>query len=371
MAGIYIHIPFCRQACHYCNFHFSTNLKLRSAMVDALVKEWHLRKQKWENRKYETLYLGGGTPSILSIAELEKLLSEFGEISAFKEVTLEANPDDITAEKLSAWWNLGIRRLSVGIQSFQQKQLLWMNRAHNARESQLCLENIFASEFKNISIDLIYGLKNQTLKDWENELKNAFQYPITHLSTYELTVEQGTALNYDISKGKYSLPGDNTINAEYDLLMDWMDAYHWDHYEISSSARKGYRAIHNSRYWDGTPYIGLGPGAHSWDGKYRSWNVSHNLKYIKAINSGTRPAESELIDDRTRYNEWLMTGLRRKEGLQYADLRQFPDYLQEYFHSAIKSLDNNKLTQMTEQSLSLTRAGKHYADRIASDLMYV
>lgn len=371
MAGIYIHIPFCKQACHYCNYHFSTNQKLRGAMVKAIVAEWHLRKLKWEKEKFDTLYLGGGTPSILDINELEEIIAEFLPLDSYKEVTLEANPDDITQEKLKAWKSLGINRLSIGIQSFYQRQLEWMNRAHTAEESRSSLEKVFAAGYEHVTIDLIYGLKDQTLKDWASELEMAFQYPINHLSAYQLTVEDKTALKFDLTKGKYKLPRDEVVVEQFNLLMDEIEKRNWEHYEISNCAAQGHRAIHNSQYWSGEKYIGLGPGAHSWDGEYRSWNISNNMKFIRAINQGERPAESEYIDTATHYNEWLMTGLRHIDGLSFSELDQFPAHLQEYFLQEIKSASLKEYLQKNLTSICLTRKGKHLADYIASELMYV
>lgn len=307
----------------------------------------------------------------MNIVEIRDLLKMFQPLERFSEVTLEANPDDITPEKLAAWKSLGIHRFSLGIQSFQQKHLDWMNRAHTAEESHSSLRQIFDAGYENVSIDLIYGMAEQSLEDWKIELETAFQYPITHLSTYQLTVEEKTALGHDIGNGKYTMPNDELVVAEYDLLMDWMEENEWEHYEISNSARKGCRAIHNSQYWDRTEYIGLGPGAHSWDGRHRSWNLPHNHKYMQAIKEGKRTVESEFIEDKTRYNEWLMTGLRRVEGIRFSDLNRFPAYLQLYFKNAVQGYRKNELVQMNPSSMFLTRKGKHYADKIASDLMYV
>ncbi len=371
MAGIYVHIPFCRKACHYCNYHFSTNQKLRSAMVNAIVAEWEMRAPERENLKFDSLYFGGGTPSILTIEELSQIIEVMEPVSQYTEVTLEANPDDINEEKLAAWLDLGINRLSLGIQSFHQRQLDWMGRIHTAEESHSSLERIFKSGFENITIDLIYGMSEQSLADWESELVKAFEYPINHLSAYQLTIEEKTALKYDIDRGKYVMPEDELVTEQFDLLMDWMEERDWEHYEISNFSRKGFRALHNSQYWTGEPYIGLGPGAHSYDGKVRSWNVSNNMKFIRAINAQERPSESEFITEEMHYNEWLLTGLRCLEGLQMDELRRFPVYLQEYFLKSLEEYEDKQYLMQDETSVRLNRAGKHFADRIASDFMYV
>lgn len=340
-------------------------------MVDAIVKEWEMRRSERKNVRFDTMYFGGGTPSILTEEELRRIIKVMEPVDQYTEVTLEANPDDITEERLQAWLDMGINRLSVGIQSFHQSQLDWMGRIHTAEESHSSLEKIFNSGFDNITIDLIYGMANQSLKDWESELDIAFQYPIKHISAYQLTVEEKTALKYDIDKGKYTMPEDQEVTDQFDLLMDRISEMGWEHYEISNMAMPGFRALHNSQYWTGEKYVGLGPGSHSYDGKYRSWNISNNMKYIQAINKGERPSESEFVTEEMRYNEWLLTEVRLLEGLQLDKLKTFPTYLQTYFYQNLENYSDKQYLVIAEDTIKLNKSGKHYADRIASDFMYV
>lgn len=318
MAGIYLHIPFCKQACTYCDFHFSTQRKNEDQLVDAMVKEIELRAKDWEGELFETVYFGGGSPSILSPLNLEKLLDAthrwFG-ISDRAEVSMEANPDDMSNESLRAWKKLGINRLSVGLQSFQNHRLEWMNRAHNASEALACVERAQDCGFDNISIDLIYALPNSSLEEWKNELAIAARMKVQHFSAYILTVEEKTALHHQVKKGLLQPAKDENVEEQYRYLCSWAKEMGFEHYEISNFAKENYRSKHNGNYWNWINYVGIGPAAHSFQNRERSWNIAHNINYIKSLQKGVLPSRSERLSKADEFNESIMLGLRKKEGI--------------------------------------------------------
>ena len=371
MAGIYLHIPFCKQACHYCNFHFSTSLRYKDDLVKAIVAEAALQKNIFNGEQVNTIYFGGGTPSLLSVDEIGLLLNAVREnfsINPSSEITLEVNPDDITNEKLKTWKDLGINRLSIGVQSFHDEELKWMNRAHNAEQaySNLLLARQF---FNNITIDLIYGSPILTDQMWEHHVQTAIQLNIPHLSCYALTVEEKTPLHKMINLNK-SPDVDNDKQAnQFILLMDWLKTAGYEHYEVSNFAKPGFRSKHNSSYWTGEKYLGLGPSAHSYDGISRRWNVPNNQQYITSINQNIIPSEEEILTDIEKLNEFIMISLRTIEGLDMEQLER--KWGQDYTNTIAPKLNNYKEQDLVKKigpRFILTQEGMLKADRIASDL---
>ncbi|HLW41636.1 MAG TPA: radical SAM family heme chaperone HemW, partial [Flavobacterium sp.] len=311
MAGIYIHIPFCKQACHYCDFHFSTSLKKKEEMIAALIQEIHLRKEEI-NEPVETIYFGGGTPSVLSNEEINILIDavfSLFDVMKHPEITLEANPDDLTKERIHELAHSRINRLSIGVQSFYDEDLQLMNRAHNAKEAWESLEEA-AKHFDNISIDLIYGIPNMSLERWESNIQKALDLGIPHISSYALTVEPKTALASLIKKGKIPTLDDGEAHEHFLRMVSILENNGFVHYELSNFGKPDYFSKNNSAYWLGKKYLGIGPSAHSFDGKNRSWNIANNSLYIQAIQKNELPNETETLSIQDRYNEYIMTGLR-------------------------------------------------------------
>ena len=372
MSGIYIHIPFCKQACHYCDFHFSTSLKKKDEMVAALAKEIQLRRKLTTiPETIETIYFGGGTPSILSIADLKFLIDEV--YKNFKvvenpEITVEANPDDLNLETIRQLANLSVNRLSIGIQSFFEDDLKLMNRAHNAEEAKKCLE--FAKHyFDNISIDLIYGIPNMSSKKWVQNIETALSFGVPHISSYALTVEPKTALHSFIQKGIIAAPDDEVAHEHFQILVDKLSENGFIHYELSNFGKENFFSKNNTSYWLGKKYIGIGPSAHSYDGTNRGWNVSNNLQYIKSIQENKVPIEFETLTKTDRYNEYVMTGLRTIWGVSLDQIEQkfgktYLDYLNQ---QSAKFIDDHLLF-LDENILRTTKKGKFLSDGIASDL---
>ena len=374
MAGIYIHIPFCKQACHYCNFHFSTSIMLKNGFLQALLNEITLQKNFLTNEVVETIYFGGGTPSLLSADEITKILDAIHSnyaVAAETETTLEANPDDISFEKLTALKQAGINRLSIGVQSFFEEDLRWMNRAHNAAQAQESIELAYEAGFDNISIDLIFGTPTLPDSNWKNNVDRAIALNVKHLSCYSLTVEPKTPLEKLIRKGK--LDGINTEDQarQFLLLIEWLSAAGYEQYEISNYSLPGMRSKHNSSYWQGKKYLGLGPSAHSFDGNSRQWNIANNAIYIRSLQQNIIPFESEILSPAQKLNEWIMTSLRIKEGLQFdAQARQLAYKMVELLKKKGARYQQQDLLTITENSLILTNKGKLYADGIAASLFF-
>lgn len=379
MSGIYIHIPFCKQACNYCDFHFSTSLKRKDEMVLALVKEITMRKDELgddpESSGVETIYFGGGTPSILSLDEIKFLIDVIYEnfkVIENPEITLEANPDDLSEEKIvELSKKTKINRLSIGIQSFFEEDLQLMNRAHNSAEAKKCLE-IAVQYFDNISIDLIYGTPGMSNERWKQNIQTALNLKIPHISSYALTVEPKTALQKLIEKGAIPQPDDEQAHQQFLILVDTLEADGFVHYELSNFGKPDYFSKNNSAYWLGKRYIGIGPSAHSYDGKNRSWNVANNILYLKSIQDNKLPSEKETLTATDRYNEYVMTGLRTIWGVSLERIekefgRDCVNYLLE---NAQKYLDEGKL-EIQDKILKTTRKGKFFSDGIASDLFFV
>lgn len=374
MAGIYIHIPFCKKACHYCNFHFSTGTELMDQMVSAICLEISMRKEE-QTEEINTIYFGGGTPSILpadAISKMLKIIRKNYQVSNDPEITLEANPDDICTAKAIAWKEMGINRFSIGIQSFDQQYLEWMNRAHDAEQSYRCIEEIRNAGFDNFSIDLIYGTPGQSNGEWTNDVQKAIELKIPHLSCYALTVEEDTALHHLIKKWKKEKVDADEQSFRFETLMMMTENAGYHHYEISNFALPGKESRHNSAYWEGIPYLGFGPSAHSFSGNTRSWNISHNPDYINSILKGIRPCSAETLTPIDTLNEYIMTSLRSSKGIHRENIinRWGTDYAQQ-IEENITPYVNKGLAMLTNEGWKLTPQGKFLADGIASDLFFL
>ncbi|MDH4403163.1 MAG: radical SAM family heme chaperone HemW [Flavobacterium sp.] len=371
MAGIYIHIPFCKQACHYCDFHFSTSMKKKDAMILALANEIKLRKCEFENETVETIYFGGGTPSILQIADLRFLIDEvFKNYSVIEnpEITLEANPDDLTEDRIIELSKTKINRLSIGIQSFFEDDLKLMNRAHNAEEAIKCLETA-TKYFDNISLDLIYGIPGMTNEIWKKNIEIALSFGIPHISSYALTVEPKTALQKLIQTGAIEKPSDEVAQEHFSILVELLEANDFIHYELSNFGKENYFSKNNSSYWLGKKYIGIGPSAHSYNGISRSWNISNNSLYLKAIQENQLPNEEETLTITDRYNEYIMTGLRTIWGVSLDKIEtEFGITYLDYLMKQVQKFLNDDLVFIENNVLKPTKKGKFLTDGIASDL---
>lgn len=376
-AGIYFHIPFCKQACHYCNFHFSTTLKNKSSLLNAIGREIDLRKKDWQKHDYQSIYFGGGTPSLLNYSELNELLNKVKSnfsINENAEITLEANPDDLSKDYLKQLLDAGINRLSIGVQSFFDKDLEFMNRAHNEKEAVRSIEDAYNIGIKQISIDLIYGTPGMNNAQWLDNLKIAASLPISHISCYALTLEPNTAFHHFVKKEKMQAPDDGLAEQQFKMLQDFVNEKKWEHYEISNIAIDKKRAIHNSSYWNGNPYIGFGPSAHSFDGhKTRAWNISSNAKYIRDLEAGVSFSEEEVLTKQDRFNEILMTGLRRKEGLSFSKIT---DYLDDEvqaneFKKNLNSLKKKKHLLTEGDNWKINKESVFLADYIISELFWI
>jgi oxygen-independent coproporphyrinogen-3 oxidase len=376
MAGIYIHIPFCRQACHYCNFHFATTLKQKDAMMAAIIKEIELTPYFNNDKKtpVHTIYFGGGTPSILDTVNIQSVLKALHKkfkIAEDAEITLEANPDDITLLKLETWKQAGINRLSIGIQSFNDAELQWMNRVHTAKESLQCIDDIRKAGFTNFSVDLIYGSPLLSNKDWKKNIAAVIEKNIPHISCYALTVEPKTALNKLIMLHKKQDVDPEKQAAQFLLLMQWMKDAGYRHYEISNFAKPGMQSRHNSSYWSGEYYYGFGPSAHSFNGKSRRWNIANNSIYLLKIQQGVIPSEEEILTPVQSLNEYIMTALRTDKGIHvdYIHTHFGNTYSQQITKQSSKWQKSGKLIFENEY-LVLTNDGKLFADGIAADLFF-
>jgi oxygen-independent coproporphyrinogen III oxidase len=383
-AGIYIHIPFCKQACHYCDFHFSTSMKKKEEMVLALAKELQLRKGEFEYEIIETIYFGGGTPSRLQIADIRFLIATIYEhytIVENPEITLEANPDDLSESYLLELKGIGVNRLSIGIQSFFEEDLKLMNRAHDSAQAKKCLE-IATRYFDNISLDLIYGIpdpsqngeqaKQMSNKRWQQNIETALSFGIPHISSYALTVEPKTALIKLIQTGKVASPNDEVAQEHFMILVETLEANGFIHYELSNFGKENYFSRNNSAYWLGKKYIGIGPSAHSYDGDYRSWNVANNAMYLKALQKDELPNEVEKLTLEDRYNEYVMTGLRTIWGVSLVRIEQeFGSQYLDYLKQQSQKFIVDGLLSITDGILKPTLKGKFLTDGIASDLFYL
>lgn len=373
MAGIYIHIPFCKKACNYCNFHFSTSLASKSHLIEAIKEELRLQASYLQNHAIDTIYFGGGTPSLLSAEELQSIfasIERYYSINELKEFTLEANPDDLDANYLNALQNTSVNRLSIGVQSFKEADLLFMNRAHSIQQVDYALKCAQDKGFTNISIDLIYGTPNLSMKEWEQHLNTMLTYEIPHFSSYGLTVEPKTTLAHQIKTKQLPALNPDEAAQQFLLLIDWAKENNFDHYEISNFGKPGAHAIHNTNYWKGIPYLGIGPSAHSFNHKSRQWNIANNQVYIKSIlQDQTIPATEEELSLADQVNEYVMTSLRTMWG---CDLDKIKDNWHTTLDTVIieKYIQQQLLTQH-QQTIFLSKQGKLFADAIAADLFIV
>ena len=374
MSGIYIHIPFCKQACHYCDFHFSTSMKKKDDMVLALTKEIGMRKNEFENEIVETIYFGGGTPSVLSNDEINFLISEVYKnykVVENPEITLEANPDDLSPERILELSKSPINRLSIGIQSFYEDDLKMMNRAHNSAEAKKCLEEA-TKYFDNISLDLIYGIPGLSDEMWKQNIQTALDFGVPHISSYALTVEPKTALSKLIQTGKVAEPQDEVASKHFTILVEILQKNGFIHYELSNFGKENYFSKNNSAYWLGKKYIGIGPSAHSYDGEKRGWNIANNSLYLKAIQNDELPIETEILTISDRYNEYIMTGLRTIWGVSLERIeKEFGSEYLNYLLEQSQKFLNDHLLSIENNILKPTPKGKFLTDGIASDLFYL
>lgn len=372
MGGIYLHIPFCRKACDYCDFHFSTSLGLKERVVDAMCKEIELRAKSWSDKNIQTIYFGGGTPSLLNEKELEKLLEKIHKtfiVSTDAEITFEANPDDITTESLAMWKKNGINRLSIGIQSFFDRDLGYMERIHSASEGENAVKRAQQADIKNITIDLIYGTPGLSNDEWKENLQKAVDLGVPHISAYALTVEEGTPLYHRIKKKQKKSPNEDVQADQFLFMSEFLEQHGFEHYEVSNFGKPGLHSRHNSSYWDGIPYMGVGPSAHSYDGKKRRMNVSNNAKYVDAFEKNNpNYFEEEILTGDDMYNEYILTRLRTKKGLS-------KEHFEKHFSmgewvALLEELEEIPMEYLyiTEDSIALNREGMLHADGIAAEL---
>lgn len=371
MSGIYIHIPFCKQACHYCDFHFSTQMKKKDAMMDALVREMELRKSELGDEVVETIYFGGGTPSVLDLKELERLIQavyDHYKVMGSPEITLEANPDDLSKDRIIQLSKSPVNRLSIGIQSFFEEDLGLMNRVHNAQEAEHCIEEA-VKHFDNITIDLIYGIPGMDHDRWKANIQKALDFGLPHISSYALTVEPKTALEKLIQKGTVPQVDDGQAQEQFHILVELLEEQGFVNYEISNFGKPGYFSQNNTAYWQGKKYLGIGPSAHSYDGISRAWNIRNNSIYIKQIEQGILPSEKETLTVTDRYNEYVMTGLRTIWGVSKEKIaKEFGISYANYLEQQSEKFIDQQLLVWEDAILRTTKQGKFLADGIAADL---
>ncbi|MDQ3015797.1 MAG: radical SAM family heme chaperone HemW [Bacteroidota bacterium] len=374
MAGIYVHIPFCRKACHYCNFHFSTSFNTKDELVDALIREIQLQTRYLKGHRIETIYFGGGTPSALPHQDIHQILSTIQsnyKVEPQTEITLEANPEDITSENLEAWKVSGINRLSIGVQAFQDDLLQKWNRNHLAQKSIDSILLAQAAGFENISADLIYGGDGLNDEEWIGNIQKIINFKIPHISAYALTVEPGTVLAHQVQKGRSIPPDDEQSNRQYQILQKMLGENGYQQYEISNFALPGKESRHNTSYWKGIPYLGIGPSAHSFNGVSRQWNVSHNIKYTHALRNDTIPFEIETLTPQQRYNEIVMTGLRTAKGIEKDAVEGLDSSFSQKLNLAILPyLENGKVFKNGDGNYALNPEYYFFADGIAAELFF-
>jgi oxygen-independent coproporphyrinogen-3 oxidase len=373
MAGIYIHIPFCKQACHYCDFHFSTSARYKDDMIEALIKEINLQKSYLNNETIQTIYFGGGTPSVLSADEIIRIINTITElhaVTADAEITLEANPDDLDQQKINAFRHTPVNRFSIGIQSFFDEDLQWMNRVHRAAEAEASVKRAQDAGFENITVDLIYGYPLLTDAKWKHNLSAVFELGIAHVSAYSMTVEPQTALATFISKKKQPPMNEGQSVNQFNMMLDAMQANGFEQYEISNFCKPGHYSRHNSNYWQGVKYLGIGPSAHSFNGDARQWNIANNARYIQSLTKNIIPAEIEVLTETNRLNEYIMTSLRTVWGLDLQKLDAIaPGASAEVSKLASNYFEDGSIIQ-NGNILTLTTHGKLYADNIAAALFF-
>lgn len=373
MAGIYIHVPFCRKLCNYCDFYHIISHENNTGFVKALLKEAVMRKDYIENETVSTIYLGGGTPSVLALGDLENILTVIRNeylVETDPEITMELNPDDVTPRYMKGIRDLGINRISLGIQSWRDSDLKFLNRRHDSAKAKYALEEVFRAGFGNVTIDLIYGIPGMGTGDWESNLDFSFSFDIKHLSAYHLTIEKGTVFGKMLEKGLISEIDEDESTAQFNTLIRKASEAGFIHYEISNFAKPGYFSKHNSNYWKQVSYLGLGPSAHSFNGYSRQWNKSDLRGYIKAIESGSILSEGEELDNRTRFNEYIMTSLRTMWGidLEYVE-RTFEKEGFDYVINTSDKFRKYGLMRQENSSLVLTNQGKMISDNIIAEFM--
>lgn len=375
MAGIYLHIPFCKKACHYCDFHFSTSLGPKADMVESICKELTLRKSYLEAEQVETIYFGGGTPSLLSTDELQKIIDTIHQlftVSGKAEITLEANPDDLHAQKVKELSQSPINRLSIGVQSFFDDDLLWMNRSHTGAEADSCIKRSQDAGFENSNVDLIYGFPLLSDNKWEQNIAQIIHLDVPHLSSYAMTVEQGTALHHFIEKKKQTPLNETQSAQQFLYLLQETEQAGLLQYEISNFAKAGKESIHNSNYWKGKKYLGIGPSAHSFNTQSRQWNVANNAKYMQSIAQNKVPQSTEILSLNNRFNEYIMTSLRTTWGTDLTKINtDFGPDFKTHILSKLTKYEEKEWLFLEADHLFLTKNGKLFADRIAADLFIV
>jgi len=372
LAGIYIHIPFCKKACFYCDFHFSVSFRQKDEVVASLIKELKERKNFIGQEEVNTIYFGGGTPSVLSAEDISKILKEVNSqytVNGNAEITFECNPDDLSKEYLEGLKLCGVNRLSIGIQSLNDESLTWMNRSHNVGQALQAIDSAAALGFRDMTIDLIYGIPMLTEQEWRQTLKRALAMPINHLSAYSLTLEENTPYNKLVEQKKYKKPNDDDASRHFEILLEEIKLAGWEHYEVSNFCKEGNYSKHNTAYWQNVKYLGIGPSAHSFDGKSRHWNVRSNKEYILKIQAGESVSESEELSTKDIVNEALLTGLRTKWGVNLAEVKELYKYdIAATYQSQITEWQQKDWLEMRNGILRLRADGFLFADYIASEL---
>ncbi|MCV6628904.1 MAG: radical SAM family heme chaperone HemW [Flavobacteriaceae bacterium] len=375
MSSIYFHIPFCKQACHYCDFHFSTSLKNKEKLLRAMQIELQRRREELPKAPLQSIYFGGGTPSLLSAEEIEILLAECASYFNFSpqiEITLEANPDDLHPQKIEQLSQTGINRLSIGVQSFFEEDLQFMNRAHHAQEALDSIE-LAKQYFDNLTVDLIYGIPTADHKRWEQNLQHLIGLELPHISAYALTVEEKTVLAHWIRKKKIAPLDEKKASDQFHFMVDFLTQRGYEQYELSNFGKEGYYSVNNTAYWEAKPYLGIGPSAHSFDGNTRSWNIANNSKYCHSIlEINQMPITTELLSENDKYNEYIMTALRTKKGIGILDVTQrFGTFFEKYLKQQAITYIKKGWLEANDGRLYCTQEGKFFSDGIASDLFYV
>lgn len=369
MAGLYIHIPFCKQACYYCDFHFSVNTDIKAELVKAIIHELELQAHYLGGEPLETIYFGGGTPSLLTEDELDAILNaiyKMQPVATNPEITLEANPDDLTQEKLNIFSKVGVNRLSIGVQSFDNKVLKFLNRAHTAGEATKCIEVAHQVGISNLSIDIMFGLPNQHEAILHKDLASAIALQPAHVSVYSLTVEEKTVFGKWAQQGKLKVAAEPEAARQFEVVMDTLESNGFVQYEISNYAKPGFESRHNSSYWQRKKYLGIGPSAHSYNGNTRQFNISNNHRYVQALQYGKIPFELEHLTQANKINEYIFTTLRTNRGCSLTMLKQDYDYdLATAAGKALARMLVNNLITLKADTLLLTRAGKLLADQLA------
>ena len=375
MAGIYIHIPFCNKKCYYCDFYSLANLKNKDVFIDALLKEVLLQKDYFENEKIETLYFGGGTPSVLCIEDLSKIIDKIYktfDLSELKEFTIEANPEDLTEKYINDINKLGVNRLSVGIQSFFDNDLKLMNRNHTAEQSKKAIENILLSDIKNFSLDLIYGLPNSDIKKWEKNITEAIKFNPEHISAYHLTYEPLTVFYKYLQKNRIIPVSESQSLEQYNLLINILSDNDFEHYEISNFAKNKKYSLHNTNYWNNKKYLGLGPSAHSFNKTSRQWNVANLTKYIEAINNRQQFFEKEILSTKDKFNDYIITSLRTKWGIKISELQNnFNSNFVKHFEKIKQKYIANNNAVCSNGIFRLTEKGFLISNKIFEDFIII